>query len=97
MCKCTCKIACKTTCTVHVQQLYNTYLSSQMTALRSKWLVGSSNSNNVGSMNRALGSHDMESRVNHMTRYLANETLILHPPENLIVALPCISIVNPKP
>ena len=31
-----------------------TYLLSQMTAFRSKWLVGSSSSNNVGSMNKAL-------------------------------------------
>lgn len=30
------------------------YLLSQMTALRSRWLVGSSNINNVGSINKAL-------------------------------------------
>ena len=30
-------------------------------------------------------------------RYLARDTLIRHPPENFLVALPCISTENPRP
>ena len=32
-----------------------------------------------------------------LTAHLARETLILHPPENFLVARPCISGVNPRP
>lgn len=58
-----------------------TYLSNQMTALRSRWLVGSSNSSRVGSRNKAL----------------ARDTLIRQPPEKFLVARFCISLENPKP
>lgn len=59
----------------------NSYLSSQMTALRSRWLVGSSSSSNVGSRNRAR----------------ANDTLIRHPPEKLLVGRSCMDLEKPKP
>ncbi|RNA39521.1 hypothetical protein BpHYR1_050374 [Brachionus plicatilis] len=52
-----------------------------MTALRSKWLVGSSSNNNVGSMNKAL----------------AREILILHLPEKFLVNLCCIAWSKPRP
>ena len=64
------------------RQWYNdTYLSSQMTAFRSRWFVGSSNNRRVGSRNRAL----------------ARDTLIRQPPEKFLVARFCISLENPKP
>mmetsp|Transcript_4926 Transcript_4926/g.11747 ORF Transcript_4926/g.11747 Transcript_4926/m.11747 type:complete len:203 (+) Transcript_4926:1213-1821(+) len=52
-----------------------------MTALRSRWFVGSSSIRSVGSTKRAR----------------ANEILILQPPENILVGLVCISVVNPRP
>lgn len=65
-----------------IRNLINhTYLSSQITAFKSKWFVGSSNNNNVGSRYKAL----------------AKDTRILHPPEKFFVARSCISVENPKP
>ena len=58
-----------------------TYLSNQMTALRSKWLVGSSNNRSVGSTNKAR----------------AKDTRILQPPDKFFVGLSIISFVNPRP
>lgn len=79
---------------------------SQITAFRSKWLVGSSNISKVGSMNRALWAQTLRLRQvdaipvplrMFAAAYLARETLILHPPENLLVGLFCISGVNDRP
>ena len=52
-----------------------------MTAFKSRWLVGSSNSSRVGSMNSAR----------------AKETRMRHPPENWFVGRPCISASKPRP
>ena len=50
-----------------------THLLSQMTALRSRWLVGSSNISSVGSMNNALEGEAAECRVRG-TKILAQRT-----------------------
>ena len=41
--------------------------------------------------------HTVSSDVLLSMAYLAKDTLILQPPENLQVALPCISAVKPNP
>lgn len=68
-------------CLLPIQWCNDTYLSSQMTAFRSRWFVGSSNNRRVGSRNKAL----------------ARDTLIRQPPEKFLVARFCISLENPKP
>jgi len=68
-------------CLLQIQWYNDTYLSSQMTAFRSRWFVGSSNNRRVGSRNKAL----------------ARDTLIRQPPEKFLVARFCISLENPKP
>lgn len=87
------------------------YLLSQMTAFKSRWLVGSSSISRVGSMKRALWviqvNSELKSSFNSfmletpfmkfVILYLARETLILHPPENLFVGLFCISGVKDRP
>ena len=57
------------------------HLSSQMTACMSNMLVGSSSNSKSGLLKRAL----------------AKAILILHPPENVLVAAVCPSAVNPSP
>lgn len=52
-----------------------------MTALRSRWLVGSSSRSRVGSRKRAR----------------ASDTRIRQPPEKLLVGLSCIDLENPRP
>lgn len=59
---------------------FSTYLSNQITAFKSKWFVGSSRSNKVGSKYKAL----------------AKETLILQPPEKFLVALSCQTFTHSK-
>lgn len=57
------------------------YSSNHKTAFKSKWFVGSSNNNISEFTNNAL----------------ANDTLILHPPERFKVGLYIISWEKPKP
>lgn len=61
--------------------LEHTHLSSQITALRSKWFVGSSSNNSVGSKNRAR----------------ARDTRIRQPPEKSLVGRSCIALEKPRP
>mmetsp|Transcript_10863 Transcript_10863/g.47046 ORF Transcript_10863/g.47046 Transcript_10863/m.47046 type:complete len:370 (-) Transcript_10863:303-1412(-) len=83
--------SCDTTSRVFFHRVR--YSSSQITALRSRWLVGSSRSRHVGSMNRAL----------------AREMRMRQPPENDLVVLNMLNrsgpvwvpsffaMVNPRP
>lgn len=52
----------------HLKPKLKTYLSSQMTAFKSRWFVGSSNISRVGSINRAL------KKVNHIKGHIKGGT-----------------------
>mmetsp|Transcript_20853 Transcript_20853/g.45700 ORF Transcript_20853/g.45700 Transcript_20853/m.45700 type:complete len:201 (+) Transcript_20853:437-1039(+) len=71
--------SCDTTMRVFFQRCR--YSSSQITARRSRWLVGSSSRSNVGWMKRAR----------------AREMRMRHPPEKVCVARTCMEGVKPSP
>mmetsp|Transcript_5424 Transcript_5424/g.10350 ORF Transcript_5424/g.10350 Transcript_5424/m.10350 type:complete len:319 (-) Transcript_5424:205-1161(-) len=72
-------LSCDTTMSVFFQRCR--YSSSQSTARRSRWLVGSSSSSSVGWMKSAR----------------ASEMRMRQPPEKVLVVLVCIVGVKPKP
>lgn len=82
-------------------RVYSTHLSSHITALRSRWFVGSSKSSKVGSINNALKkkqrSHSHKFSHSNRDAHLARETLIRQPPDRCFVGLSCICAVKPRP